>query len=130
MIKRMLIGLMAAAALVSCQESMEERAARDAHEITTKKCPMPIGNEGTVILERVEFDIPTQTWKEDLLLDFVGDKSQIDLSEIKSVLISELKNTPSYKPYRDHGFKFHYVYCRMSAPKDTLINITLSKADY
>jgi hypothetical protein len=44
--------------------------------------------------------------------------------------VSELKNTPSYKPYMDNGFNFQYVYCRMSNPKDTLINITLTTKDY
>ena len=129
MMKRILIPIFALALLSACQEKMEERAARDAKEITEKKCPMPLGNDGNVILERVEFDIPTLTWKESLLLDIYAD-AELNGAEVKDVLISELKNTPSYKPYMDNGFNFQYVYCRMSNPKDTLIDITLTSKDY
>ncbi|MCR4602167.1 MAG: membrane lipoprotein lipid attachment site-containing protein [Prevotella sp.] len=127
--KRILIIISALLALTACQESLEERAARDAREITAKKCPMPLGNDGNVIMERVEFDIPTRTWKEDLLLDF-PEEGVLDQAEIRDVLIGELKNTPSYKPYMDAGFNFKYVYCRMSNPQDTLINLMLTKEDY
>ena len=127
--KKLLLSLVCLAALTACQESIEQRAARDARETTEKKCPMPIGNDGTVILERVEFDIPTLTWAESLLLD-LPEEAELDNAQIKGLLVSELKNAPSYKPYMDNGFNFRYIYCRMSNPKDTLIDITLTKEDY
>jgi len=111
----------------ACQESMEKRAERDAQNLM-KKCPMPIGTDGNVILESVSFDIPTLTWHEVLLLDYGG--VELDDTEVRNMLAKELKNTPSYKPYRDNGYRFQYVYLRMSDPKDTLINVMLTKADY
>ena len=129
MMKRLFFFMLSALTFAACQESIEERAARDAREVTEKKCPMPIGDEGRVILERVEFDIPSLTWKEDMLLD-LSEGSELNYTEIKQVLLNELKNTPSYKPYMTNGFNFQYIYCRMSNPKDTLINLTLTKADY
>ena len=128
--KKKLILIFALALFTACQEKMEERAARDAQKITEKNCPMPLGDDGNVILERVEFDIPTLTWKEYLLLDFPEEGRKLDNTEIKDGLVTELKNTPSYKPYVENGFNFQYVYCRMSNPKDTLINITLTTKDY
>ncbi len=127
--KKILVLAAALAMMTACHESMEKRAERDARELTEKKCPMPIGDEGRVILERVEFDIPSLTWKEDMLLD-LSEGSELNYTEIKRVLLNELKNTPSYKPYMTNGFNFQYIYCRMSNPKDTLINLTLTKADY
>ena len=127
--KKILTLMMFLATLVACQESMEERAARDAQETTKKKCPMPLGNDGLVVLERVSFDIPTRTWKEDLLFDF-PEEGELTADVTKDLLITELKNTPSFKPYMDNGFNFRYVYCRMSNPKDTLIDLTLTKQDY
>jgi hypothetical protein len=130
MMKKILIPVFALTLLAACQEKIEERAARDAKETTERKCPMPLGNEGNIILERIDFDIPTRTWKESLLLDYPEEGAELDNKELKDVLVSELKNTPSYKPYMDNGFNFQYVYCRMSNPKDTLINITLTTKDY
>ncbi len=127
--KRIIFLVLSALTLAACQESMEQRAARDAREVTEKKCPMPIGDDGNVVLERIDFDIPTHTWKQDLLLN-VPDDEELSDPMIKQLLVEELKNTPSYKPYRDNGFNFRYVYCRMSNPKDTLIDLTLSAEDY
>ena len=127
--KKILVFVAALAMMTACQEPMEKRAERDARELTEKKCPMPIGNEGLVVLVRAVFDIPTLTWKEDLLLD-VSEDSELNYTEIKRVLLNELKNTPSYKPYMENGFNFQYIYCRTSNPKDTLINLTLTKQDY
>ena len=45
--------------LFSCQESLEQRAAREAREMTETKCPMPLGDN--MFLDSVVFDIPTLT---------------------------------------------------------------------
>ena len=122
--KKLLILFTLIAALAACQESIEERAERDAREATAKRCPMRMNNEGTLILERIHFDRSTRTWKQDFLLDSLFD---VDYREI---LLGELKNTPSYQPYMDNGFNFLYVFLRMSNPKDTLISILLTPKDY
>lgn len=129
MMKRLFFFMLSALTFAACQESIEERAARDAREVTEKKCPMPIGNEGNVVLERIDFDIPSRTWKQDFLLS-VPEGENIDNPSVKQLLVNELKNMPSYKAYRDNGFNFRYVYCRMSNPKDTLIDLTLGTDDY
>ena len=127
--RKILLSLACLAFFAACQESIEKRAERDARQLTEKKCPMPISSDGNVILERAEFDIPTRTWKEELLLNLAEDTELAD-GEIRELLINELRNSPSYKPYMDNGFNFHYIYRRMSNPKDTLIDMTLTKEDY
>ena len=126
--KKLLLLLTTVLTLGACQESMEDRAARDAEEATAKRCPMRLNDEGTLILERITFDKSTHTWKQDFLLDATPETlEQIDMRDI---LLKDLKNQPSYKPYMESKFIFHYVYCDMKNPKDTLINIKLTPKDY
>ena len=127
--KKILIFLFTVLAMISCQEKMEDRAERDAREATEKRCPMRLLEDGSLIMERIRFDKPTLTWRQEYLFD-LKDEGELNLRVISDALLQELKNTPSYKPYMDHGFNFQYVYCRMSNPKDTIINITLTPDDY
>ena len=127
--KKILIFLFTALAMFSCQEKMEDRAERDARETTEKRCPMRLLEDGSLIMERIRFDKATLTWRQEYLFD-LKDEGDINYRVISDALLQELKNTPSYKPYMDHGFNFQYVYCRMSNPKDTIINITLTPDDY
>ena len=118
------------ATLTACQESMVQRAARDAREMTEKKCPMPLDAEGKVILERIDFDTATLTWQQHYLLNMQPEDGPIDQEEARHLLLDELKNSPSYQPYMDNGFVFQYIYCRTSNPTDTLINLSLTPQDY
>ena len=126
--KKILLLLTALLTLSACQESMEDRAARDAEETTAKRCPMRLNDEGTLILERITFDKSTRVWKQDFLLDAAPETlEQIDMHDI---LLKDLKNQPSYKPYMESKFIFQYVYCDMKNPTDTLVDIRLTPKDY
>lgn len=126
--KKILLLLTAMLTLSACQESMEDRAARDAEETTTKRCPMRLNNEGTLILERITFDKSTLVWKQDFLLD--AEPETLEQLDMREILLRDLKNQPSYKPYMESRFIFQYIYCNMKDPKDTLINIKLTPKDY
>jgi len=126
--KHFLLLLTALLTLSACQESMEERAARDAADVTAKRCPMKLNDEGTLILERITFDKATRTWKQDFLLDAAPEA--LERLDMRDVLLQELNNMPSYKPYMESQFIFQYVYCDMKNPKDTLMNIRLTPKDY
>ena len=127
--RKTLLLLLCLASFVACQESMEERAERDARETTAKRCPLRMSDDGSLILERIVFDKTTHTWRQNYLLD-CDREVLIDEAVIRDALLKELRNTPSYKPYMDNGFNFQYIYCQMKNPKDTLINITLTTKDY
>ena len=127
--KKILFFLLCTIMLSSCQEKMEERAERDARETTEKRCPMRLNEVGSIIMERIVFDKTTHTWRQEYLFDLDAD-AQIEEGTAREALIKELKNTPSYKAYMDNGFNFQYIYFRMSNPKDTVINITLTPQDY
>ena len=116
--------------LSACQESLEQRATREAREFTEKKCPMPLGSDGKIVLESIEFDIPTHTWRQHYLLNMLPEAGPFDQAEARRLLLDELRNSPSYQPYMDNGFIFHYIYRRMMSPNDTLLNLKLGPADY
>lgn len=116
-------------ALFSCrQESIEERAERDARETTAKRCPIRMSDDGTLIMERITFDKSTRTWCQDFLQDI--DPEVLKEANYRDLLLQELKNIPSYKPYMDNGFTFRYVFCNMKNPKDTLVDVRLTPEDY
>lgn len=128
MMKKLLFLLFALVALTACQESIKDRAERDARETTAKRLPIRMNDQGTLILERISFDKTTLVWKEDFLLDVAA--TNVDWQMVREALLKELKNQPSYKPYLEHGFVFSYIYCDMSNPKDTVANITFTDKDY
>jgi len=126
--KKILLLLMTLLTLSACQESMKDRAERDAKDATAKRCPMRLNDEGTLILERITFDKNTLIWKQDFLLDATPE--QLEQLDMRDILLQDLKNQPSYKPYMENNFIFQYVYCDMKNPEDTLINIKLTPKDY
>jgi hypothetical protein len=80
--------------LTACQESLEERAAREAREVTEAKCPMPIGNN--MYMDSVVFNIPTLTQTQ--YFRFTGDTDNdsvvttLENTNVKETLVQELKN--------------------------------------
>ncbi len=133
MIKRIMITVMVAIVLVSCQESLEERAAREAKEMTESKCPMPVDNN--TILDSVVFDIPTLTQTQ--YFRFIGesdDSSRLEeisgAYDLKELLIRELKGQTGYKTLMNRGVNFRYVY-RSTRQRDKIyFDFTLTKEDY
>lgn len=119
--------------LTACQESLEERAAREAREVTESKCPMPIGDN--MYLDSIVFDIPTLTQTQ--YFRFTGNSDNdstveniVSNNDLKGTLVKELKNTPSYKALMNKGISFRYIYGSTAEPEKTYIDITVTKEDY
>lgn len=119
--------------LTSCQESLEEKAAREAREVTESKCPMPIGDN--MYLDSIVFDIPTLTQTQYFRFTGKSDNDStvekiINNNDLKGTLVQELKNTPSYKALIKKGITFRYIYGSTANPEKTYIDITIIKEDY
>ena len=119
--------------LTACQESLEEKAAREAREVTESKCPMPIGDN--MYLDSIVFDIPTLTQTQ--YFRFTGNSDNdstveniVSNNDLKGTLVKELKNTPSYKTLMNKGISFRYIYGSTAEPEKTYIDITVKKEDY
>lgn len=131
--KNILLFATALLLLTSCQESLEERAAREAREVTESKCPMPIGDN--MYLDSIVFDIPTLTQTQ--YFRFTGNSDNdstveniVNNNDLKGTLVKELKNTPSYKALMNKGISFRYIYGSTAEPEKTYIDITVKKEDY
>ncbi len=132
MIKKLFILAITAFILVSCQESLEERAAREAREVTEEKCPMPVGNN--MYLDSIVFDITSLTQTQ--YFRFIGDTDNDSMvvamrdTDLKGALILELKNTTTYKTLMKRGVNFRYVYRSTKDRKKTYFDFIITKADY
>ena len=131
--KNILLFATALLLLSSCQESLEEKAAREAREVTESKCPMPIGDN--MYLDSIVFDIPTLTQTQ--YFRFTGNSDNdstvekiIKNNDLKGTLVQELKNTPSYKALINKGITFRYIYGSTVDTQKTYIDITVTKEDY
>jgi hypothetical protein len=117
----------------ACQETLEERAAREAREVTESKCPMPVGSN--MYLDSIVFSIPTLTQTQ--YFRFTGNSDNdstveniVSNNDLKGTLVKELKNTPSYKALMNKGISFRYIYGSTAEPEKTYIDITVKKEDY
>jgi hypothetical protein len=127
--KRIVFFVAALLLLAACQESIEERAAREAREMTEAKCPMPIGNN--MMLDSIVFDIPSHTQSQYFrVLGEIDNESLLRSMDTKSLLVSELKNNPSYLPLMERNVVFHYVYRSGSDTEKVLLDLTLTSDDY
>jgi len=130
--KKLLLVVSSIVLMTACQESLEERAAREAREVTESKCPMPVGNN--MYLDSVVFDIPTLTQTQ--YFRFVGDTDNDSVTialqdaDVKGTLVQELKNTPNYKALMGRGANFRYIYRSTKNPETTYLDITIQKEDY
>lgn len=131
--KKILLFTTALLLLTACQESLEEKAAREAREVTESKCPMPIGDN--MYLDSIVFDIPTLTQTQ--YFRFTGNSDNdstvvniVSNNDLKGTLVKELKNTPSYKALMNKGISFRYIYGSTAEPEKTYIDITVTKEDY
>ena len=131
--KNILLFATALLLLSSCQESLEEKAAREAREVTESKCPMPIGDN--MYLDSIVFDIPTLTQTQ--YFRFIGmsdNDSTVEgiakSKDLKGALVQELKNTPSYKALMNKGINFRYIYGSTADAGKTYLDITVTKEDY
>ena len=116
----------------ACQETLEERAAREAREVTEGKCPMPVGSN--MYLDSIVFNIPNHTQTQ--YFRFIGDTDNDSVviafqqNDIRGTLVKELKNTPNYKSLMEHGVNFRYIYRSTKNPEKVYLDVTLTKEDY
>lgn len=124
------LALLAVTALLfSCQESLLERAAREAREMTETKCPMPVGDN--LMLDSVVFDIPTLTQSQYFrVLGSLDDEELFEDVDAKALLLEELRNTPSYRALMERNVAFRYIYRSSESEDKVLLDLTLMPEDY
>ena len=115
--------------LTACQETLEDRCARECKEYTQKKCPVLVTNG--VTLDSMTFD------KSQLLMTYyytvsgiLDDAEALRENNASSLLLKELKNTAALKLYKDAGYSFRYVYHSSTEKGTRVLDTTFRKKDY
>lgn len=124
--KNIIIATIFTCFLLSCHESLQERAAREAKEYTERCCPTPVINYTRT--DSVKFDIESSTYTYFCsFVDMFDDEKVI--SENRKFLHDGLKDNitsnVALKPYVDAGFRFAYVVHSDKNPKQILFNDTI-----
>lgn len=127
--KRMILLVTGLILLCSCQETLEERCAREAREYSKKNCPAPIAKGVTI--DSMSFDIATHTLTYSYTLDgIVDDSAVINKNNPKDMMLQQLKNATAMKPYKDAGYNFRYIYYSTKEKGAKLFEATFQEKDY
>lgn len=110
--------------LMSCQESMEDKAARAAADYTRKYCPTPVINYTRT--DSVSFNKSTRTYT--YYCTFSGpldDPSVIAThrEQLIQLLTSSVRESTHMKPYVEAGFRFQYVCRSEKSPREVLLQL-------
>lgn len=115
----------------ACQESSEDRAARELSDYTKKNCPTPVINDQQ--MDSVVYEPATHTIHSYYrLLNKVDNEKVIkaNLKQIRAAQLKDLKKNTWNKAYKDAGFVFRYTYRSGSDPQKVLVDETFTQKDY
>ena len=115
--KKLLI-LISVLVLTSCQETMDERCAREAKEFTEKKCPAIITDGVTI--DSLVFEAANRN----LIYYFTVEGVIDDAEALKT------HDNANMKDYKDAGYNFSYVYYSTKNKGTRLFEATFREKDY
>jgi len=122
---------MAALLMLSCQESLEDRAAREAEEYNRKFCPQRVDDNSR--LDSFTFDKASHTFTRHFTItadSLSAQRAQAKHLEIRNALIEEVKGDMSTKVYKEHGYSFRFVARCDFDPSLVLYDATITKEEY
>ena len=115
--------------LTACQESLEDRCAREAKEFTEKNCPRAVDKE--IILDSMAFEKATHTISYLYTLTGTLDNPlKIDSTHFRELLLMEVKNSTNIKLYKDAEYSFRYTYYSEKNSGTKLFEATFRVNDY
>ena len=127
--RKALYTLLGACLLCACQETMDQRCAREAEEFTRKSCPAMV-NMNTRI-DSLTFNPATRTIAYCYSLLREADRPDaVNPAEARRLLLQQVTNEPSMKPYRDAGYRIAYIYRSASQPSQVLYQTVFTEEDY
>lgn len=96
---------------LSCQKSLEQRAADEAEEYTRRECPREIAED--IIQDSMSYDNAGRTLEYHFTLNGRLDNISVlqsHASEYEQQFRHGILSMPALKVYADNGFAFRYVY--------------------
>ena len=127
--KKIITFIMMTAIMASCQETLEERATREARDYTEKHCPAPIAHH--VTMDSMTFDKATHTFGYYYTLSgTLDDSAYISQNNPYEMLLQQVKNSTNLKIYKDEGYSFRYVYNSQKHKGTILFDEIFKSKDY
>ena len=115
--------------LTACQETLEDRCARECKEYTQKKCPVLV-TKG-VTLDSMTFDKATHTFGYYYTLSgTLDDSAYIRRNNPYEMLLQQVKNSTYLKIYKDEDYNFRYIYNSQKHKGTVLFDETFKSKDY
>ena len=114
---------------ISCQESLEERAAREANDYTAKHCPAPVAKG--VVMDSMTFTTDSHTFSYYYKLSgVIDDTAYIARNNPQKLLLQQVRNSTHLKLYKEAGYNFRYVYTSTKNSGTKLFDATYREKDY
>ena len=127
--KKLIVFALATLTFAACQESLEEKAAREARLYTKKNCPAKITDN--VIMDSMTFEAQTHTLHYYFTLTGMTDSTGVtDKEEARKNMLAALKNETSIAEYKLAGYNFAYTYHSQRSPQTVLFETIFTKNDY
>lgn len=127
--KKLILFIGSLLVLTACQESLEEKAAKEAKTYTKKNCPWKISNE--LWMDSMTFDKVSHTFGYHYTMKGVlDDESKMMPEEMRQQLLDGVRNMTSARVYMNEGYAFQYVYRSEKNPEKILFETLFTAKDY
>lgn len=126
--KKILLLAAVALAAASCQESLEDRAAREAREFTRKNCPAKTSD--VVTTDSLVFDEPTLTLHYCMSVSGAADTTAILRDQLRRDMVAALKGNTAIQRYKEAGYNFKYTFHSTKHRGKVLYETTITPKDY
>ena len=127
--KKVILFVLAVLILSACQESLEDKCARECVEFTKRKCPSAIAQD--MIVDSMTFDRASHTVQYYYKLTGASDRPDAyPKDQARDALKNALKNTTQLMAYKEAGYNFRYIYYSEKNPQTTYLDILLTEKDY
>ncbi len=113
----------------ACQESLEDRCAREAKTYTEKHCPVKVAPD--IIFDSMAFDKSSHIISYAYTVSGVLDDAEvINRNMPRERLLMEVKNSPHLQLYKEAGYSFRYIYYSAKNKGTQLFEATFHQSDY
>ena len=127
--KKIILFALTTLILGACQESMEDRCARECVEFTKRKCPSAVAEE--MIIDSMTFDRASHTIQYYYKLTGASDRADAyQKDQARQLLKDALKNSTQLMAYKEEGYQFRYIYYSEQNPKTVYLDVLLTEKDY
>lgn len=128
--KKTHIILFALFALVSCQESIDKRLAREAKDYTRKNCPVTVADN--IVSDSMTYNSSNKTVYYHYTLSGILDTTftEEQKKQVGQKMIEELRNATNLNMYKENNISFSYIYHSSKDKNKIVFERTFTSKDY